>query len=104
MGCKHCAMIDMRPLSSSDITHYTLKSTGKFLENAVCSHPGCKNGVIGKHWPINNMLKESTQGYWCKFALDGLCNTLFCVDCSKIRLEKEQGCRNLRKRRRTNEI
>ena len=90
MGCKHCSMIDMKALSASDVIHHTIKSADKFLADAVCSHTGCKNGTIGKHWPIDHTMKNNTQGYWCKFALDGLCQTLFCVDCGKLQLERSK--------------
>ena len=55
----------------------------------TCSHPGCKNGVIGESWPVKNCVDKKVQAYWCKFASEGLCQTIFCSECGELRLLDE---------------
>ena len=33
---------------------------------------------------------DRVQGYWCAYALDGICDTIYCVDCRDIKKKKEE--------------
>ena len=92
-GCKHYALCDMKTLSDSDVKFYTQSESKKGFFQYKCVHKGCKNGVLGTHWPIKNVVGDKIQAYWCRYSLEDMCHTFFCVECTAIRLKNE--CSNM---------
>ena len=72
-GCSHCALSDMQKLYEFDFKYYTAQ--GRLLHGKKCANRDCQHGIMGKKWPINNIVGDKIQGYWCKFASKGLCGT-----------------------------
>ena len=99
-GCKHYALSDMKTLSDTDVRFYTQCESKKDFFKYKCAHKGCKNGVLGTHWPIRNVVGDKIQAYWCGYALEDTCHTFFCVECAAIRLEKECSNKGNRNNRR----
>ena len=89
-GCKHFAFSEMRILKYADVQYYSTKDNMKDLFHRKCSHPGCKNGIFGTSWPIKKVVGDRVQGYWCAYALDGICDTIYCVDCRDIKNKEEE--------------
>ena len=89
-GCIHFAFSDMKVLKHTDVQHYSANEKMRDLFDRNCSNPGCKNGVFGTSWPIKNIVGDRVQGYWCAYALDGISDTIYCVDCGDIKRKKEE--------------
>lgn len=96
-GCKHCAMIDVKPMHEKNMLFHAKE--GEYFDKLVCINKEFRNGTMSVNWPRKKIGGQTLHGKYCMCVTrgetsveigGGECNFACCNDCLPKRIEEEE--------------